>query len=57
MTVNDWIGRGRSRFSMNALANSQLEGPGAFVGKVTDERPVTFARYTEQEDIEAFALN
>ena len=57
MTVNDWLGRGRSRFSTNGLANSQLEGLDTFGGKVTDERPVTFARYTGQEDSEAAALN
>jgi hypothetical protein len=42
---------------LGALANSQLEGLDTFVGEVTDERPVTFAHYTGQEDIEAAALN
>jgi Lhr-like helicase len=37
-------------YPMNALANSQLEELDKFVGNVTGERPVTFARYTGQED-------
>ncbi len=37
-------------YPMNALANSQLEELDKFVGNLTGERPVTFARYTGQED-------
>ncbi len=37
---------------MNALANSQLEELDKFVKNVPGEKPVTFARYTGQEDIE-----
>ncbi|MGK4455799.1 DEAD/DEAH box helicase, partial [Klebsiella pneumoniae] len=36
----------------NALANSQLEELDKFVANVAGERPVTFARYTGQEDAE-----
>ena len=39
-------------YPMNALANSQLEELDKFVGNVAGERPVTFARYTGQEDSE-----
>lgn len=39
-------------YPMNALANSQLEELDKFVGNVAGERPVTFARYTGQEDAE-----
>lgn len=39
-------------YPMNALANSQLEELDKFVANVTGERPVTFARYTGQEDSE-----
>lgn len=37
-------------YPMNALANSQLEELEKFVGNVQGERPITFARYTGQED-------
>jgi len=37
-------------YPMNALANSQLEELEKFVSNVPGERPVTFARYTGQED-------
>ena len=37
-------------YPMNALANSQLEELDKFVKNVPGERPVTFARYTGQED-------
>jgi hypothetical protein len=37
-------------YPMNALANSQLEELDKFIKNVTGERPVTFARYTGQED-------
>lgn len=36
-------------YPMNALANSQLEELGKFVGNVAGQQPVTFARYTGQE--------
>ena len=36
-------------YPMNALANSQHEELGKFVGNVAGEPPVTFARYTGQE--------
>lgn len=39
-------------YPMNALANSQLEELDKFVAKVQGEQPVTFARYTGQEDKE-----
>ncbi len=39
-------------YPMNALANSQLEELDKFVANVRGERPVTFARYTGQEDSE-----
>ncbi len=39
-------------YPMNALANSQLEELDKFVANVRGERPVTFARYTGQEDAE-----
>ncbi|MEZ4321154.1 MAG: DEAD/DEAH box helicase [Myxococcota bacterium] len=39
-------------YPMNALANSQLEELGKFVGNVPGAPPVTFARYTGQEDTE-----
>ncbi|MEY3276742.1 MAG: hypothetical protein RL153_2010, partial [Verrucomicrobiota bacterium] len=39
-------------YPMNALANSQLEELDKFLGNVPGERPVTFARYTGQEDAE-----
>ncbi|MBI3074427.1 MAG: DEAD/DEAH box helicase [Deltaproteobacteria bacterium] len=37
-------------YPMNALANSQLDELDKFVSNVAGERPVTFARYTGQED-------
>ncbi len=39
-------------YPMNALANSQLEELDKFIKNVPGERPVTFARYTGQEDTE-----
>lgn len=39
-------------YPMNALANSQMEELDKFVANVTGERPITFARYTGQEDAE-----
>jgi hypothetical protein len=39
-------------YPMNALANSQLEELDKFVGNVGGLPPVTFARYTGQEDTE-----
>ncbi|MBX3182800.1 MAG: DEAD/DEAH box helicase [Polyangiaceae bacterium] len=39
-------------YPMNALANSQLEELGKFVENVPGAPPITFARYTGQEDIE-----
>ncbi|HTR56144.1 MAG TPA: DEAD/DEAH box helicase [Kofleriaceae bacterium] len=39
-------------YPMNALANSQREELDKFVANVAGERPVTFARYTGQEDDE-----
>lgn len=40
-------------YPMNALANSQLEELNKFLANVPGERPVTFERYTGQEDSEA----
>ncbi len=37
-------------YPMNALANSQLEELDKFIKNVPGEKPVTFARYTGQED-------
>lgn len=37
-------------YPMNALANSQLEELDKFVGNIPGDPPVTFARYTGQED-------
>ncbi len=37
-------------YPMNALANSQMEELDKFIGQVGGDRPVTFARYTGQED-------
>src|SRR5690606_38817549 len=37
---------------MNALANSQLEELDKFVSNVQGDKPITFARYTGQEDRE-----
>lgn len=49
-------GQARTRaiiiYPMNALANSQLEELAKFVGNVTGAPPITFARYTGQEDAE-----
>jgi Lhr-like helicase len=39
-------------YPMNALANSQLEELDKFVANIKGERPVSFARYTGQEDSE-----
>jgi ATP-dependent helicase YprA (DUF1998 family) len=39
-------------YPMNALANSQLDELEKFVGNVPGARPVTFERYTGQEDAE-----
>ena len=39
-------------YPMNALANSQLEELDKFIGQAPGDRPVTFARYTGQEDAE-----
>jgi len=39
-------------YPMNALANSQLEELGKFLGDYGDHPPVTFGRYTGQEDDE-----
>ena len=35
---------------MNALANSQMDELRKFIGQVSGDRPITFARYTGQED-------
>ena len=37
-------------YPMNALANSQMEELSKFIGQVPGDRPITFARYTGQED-------
>ena len=37
-------------YPMNALANSQMEELGKFIGQAPEDRPVTFARYTGQEN-------
>ena len=37
-------------YPMNALANSQMDELAKFIGQAPGERPVTFARYTGQED-------
>jgi hypothetical protein len=39
-------------YPMNALANSQLEELGKFVDNVPGAKPITFARYTGQENAE-----
>lgn len=39
-------------YPMNALANSQLEELDKFVSNIQDDKPITFARYTGQEDNE-----
>jgi ATP-dependent helicase YprA (DUF1998 family) len=39
-------------YPMNALANSQLEELEKFISNVAGAKPVTFARYTGQEDAE-----
>ena len=39
-------------YPMNALANSQLEELNKFLANVPGERPVTYARYTGQENAE-----
>ena len=42
-------------YPMNALANSQMEELSKFIGQVRGDRPITFARYTGQEDRDARA--
>ena len=37
-------------YPMNALANSQMDELTKFIGQVPGERPITFERYTGQED-------
>ena len=37
-------------YPMNALANSQMDELGKFINQVRGDRPITFARYTGQED-------
>ena len=37
-------------YPMNALANSQMDELAKFIGQASGEQPVTFARYTGQED-------
>ena len=37
-------------YPMNALANSQMDELRKFIGQVSRDRPITFARYTGQED-------
>ena len=37
-------------YPMNALANSQMDELRKFIGQVPGDRPITFARYTGQED-------
>ena len=37
-------------YPMNALANSQMEELDKFIGRAPGEPPITFARYTGQED-------
>ena len=37
-------------YPMNALANSQMEELDKFIGQARGDRPITFARYTGQED-------
>ena len=37
-------------YPMNALANSQMEELGKFISQLPGDRPITFARYTGQED-------
>ena len=39
-------------YPMNALANSQMEELSKFIDQVPGDRPITFARYTGQEDTE-----
>ena len=39
-------------YPMNALANSQMDELAKFIGQVPGDRPVTFARYTGQEDMD-----
>ena len=38
---------------MNALANSQMEELDKFLRNVAGEKPITFARYTGQENDDA----
>ena len=37
-------------YPMNALANSQMEELSKFIGQAPGDQPITFARYTGQED-------
>ena len=39
-------------YPMNALANSQMDELAKFVGQVQGEQPITFARYTGQENMD-----
>ena len=39
-------------YPMNALANSQMEELSKFIDQVPGDRPITFARYTGQEDMD-----
>ena len=39
-------------YPMNALANSQMEELSKFIGQEPGDRPITFARYTGQEDLD-----
>ena len=39
-------------YPMNALANSQMDELTKFIGQVSGERPVSFARYTGQEGMD-----
>ena len=54
LTARRTRGQRRTRaiivYPMNALANSQVEELGKFINQVSGERPITFARYTGQED-------
>ena len=39
-------------YPMNALANSQMEELDKFIGQMPGDQPITFARYTGQEDVD-----
>jgi hypothetical protein len=49
-------GGGRTRaiiiYPMNALANSQVEELDKFIGNIQGDKPISFARYTGQEETE-----